>query len=1063
MLRIYKKFHVLLLILLFQGTWLMAQQREITGVVSDEFGDPLPGAAILVKGTSTGTVTDIDGMYRVNVPGNESVLVFSFLGYESLEEIVGTRSSVNVNLNQAVSGLDEVIITGYGAQSRREITGAVTSVDADDLLAIPATTFAQQLQGRAAGVTVVNDATPGGGATVRIRGFGTINNNDPLYVIDGVPTQNQGNLNPNDIESIQILKDASAASIYGSRAANGVIIVTTKRGKVGKPTISFDAFYGSQTAERGPDPLNAEELGRYLYLANSYAGRDLTHGQYTWGPNGEVGIPDYVFPSGAMEGDPGVNPALYALEPGNIYPITRASDTDWWKESTRSAPIQSYQVTASGGTENGRYALSLNYFNQEGIVKDIGYERYSIRANTEFKALNNKLTIGENLSVTIGNRKGGFGNGSAGNNAEQNAVFSASLQHPLLPVYDIMGNFAGSRGANLGNNFNGVAVLSRAQDNRNLSLRAFGNVYAGYQITDDIEVKTSFGLDGNNRRGLFIGRPQPEYVEGNFVNTSTAENEYSYQWVWTNTISYNKTFDDVHTVDAYLGVEAIKEFGEIFGAARQRFAFETTPIISYLDLGDPNTATNFGRVTSDYRLYSQFGKINYSYDGKYLVQFILRNDASSRFLQASRNATFPAFSLGWRLSDEAAVANALPFVSDMKLRYGWGKTGNQLIGDYNAYTTYRSNIFNSGYPIDGSSSTPALGFDAARFGNANARWEATTSNNIGLDAEFLDGKFFFEFDLWNRKTTDMLFQIPINYGHGDATAPFSNIGQMTNKGLDLNLGYDEAFLGGDLRLSVSANYSMYRNNVDNLAENEDNVLFGASTRVPSVTITQSGFPISSFFGYRNLGIFQTQEEVAAHPPYGTYNAIGKFKVEDVNGDGVITDADRTIIGNPHPDFIYGVNVNVGYKNWDLTLFGNGSVGNDIFNYINYWTDFNTFQGNKSKAALYDAWQPTNTGGTLPIMDANDQISSRPSTYFIEDGSYFRLRNLQLTYSLTQPMLNRIGMSRASVYFQGQNLFTLTNYTGTNPEIQTGSNNTIGFDGGYMPVSRNLILGLNVTF
>lgn len=1063
MLKIYKKFHVLFLILLFQGTCLLAQQREITGVVSDDFGDPLPGAAILVKGTSTGTVTDIDGMYRISVPSDESVLVFSFLGYESFEETVGTRSNINVNLNQAVSGLDEVIITGYGSQSRREITGAVTSVNADDLLAIPATTFAQQLQGRAAGVTVINDATPGGGATVRIRGFGTINNNDPLYVIDGVPTQNQGNLNPNDIESIQILKDASAASIYGSRAANGVIIVTTKRGKVGKPTISFDAYYGSQTAERGPDPLNAEELGRYLFLANTYAGRALTHGQYTWGPNGEVGIPDYVFPSGAMEGDPGVNPALYALEPGNIYPITRAADTDWWRESTRSAPIQSYQVTANGGTENGRYALSLNYFNQEGIVKDIGYERYSIRANTEFKALNSKLTIGENLSVTIGNRKGGFGNGSRGNNEEQNTVFSASLQHPLLPVYDIMGNFAGSRGANLGNNFNPVALLSRAEDNQDLSLRVFGNVYASYDISDDIQVKTSFGLDGNNGRGRFIGRPQPEYVEGNFVNSSTSDNDYSYQWVWTNTISYNKTFNDVHTVDAYLGVEAIKEFGEIFGATRQRFAFETTPLISYLDLGDPNTATNFGRVTSDYRLYSQFGKVNYSYDGKYLVQFILRNDGSSRFLQASRNATFPAFSVGWRLSDEAAIANALPFVSDMKLRYGWGKTGNQLIGDYNAYTTYRSNIFNAGYPIDGSMSTPALGFDAARFGNANARWEATTSNNIGLDAEFLDGKFFFEFDLWNRKTTDMLFQIPINYGHGDAIAPFSNIGQMTNKGLDLNLGYSETFLGGDLRLNVSANYSMYRNNVDNLAENDDNVLFGASTRVPSVTITQSGFPISSFFGYRNLGIFQTEEEVAAHPPYGNYNAVGKFKVDDVNGDGIITDADRTIIGNPHPDFIYGINVNVGYKSWDLTLFGNGSVGNDIFNYINYWTDFNTFQGNKSKAALYDAWQPTNTGGTSPIMDANDQISSRPSTYFIEDGSYFRLRNLQLTYSLTQPMLNRIGMSRASVYFQGQNLFTLTNYTGTNPEIQTGSNNTIGFDGGYMPVSRNLILGLNVTF
>lgn len=1047
--------------LVLTSTTLFAQ-RTVTGQVTDDMNEGLPGAAILVKGTTVGTITDMDGRYSILAPNDQSVLVFSYLGYATKEEIVGTRNTINVSLAQEISGLDEVVVTGYGSQSRREITGAVTSVDTQSLLSIPATTFAQQLQGRAAGVTIINDATPGGGATVRIRGFGTIGNNNPLYVIDGVPTQNQGNLNPNDIENIQILKDASAASIYGSRAANGVVIITTKRGKVGKPVIAIDSYYGTQTAANSPNPLNAVELGQYLYRANLNAGRTPTHGQYSWGPNGEVTIPDYVFPSRGMEGDPGVNPNLYALEPGNIYPITRSADTNWWNEVTQSAPIQSYQVSANGGTENGRYALSLNYFNQEGIVKEIGYDRYSLRANTEFQVLNNKLTIGENLSVSFDTRKGGFGNGSAGNNQEQNAVFSSSLQHPLLPVRDIMGNFAGSRGANLGNNFNPVAVLTRAKDNRNLNLRVFGNVYTALAITDDISVRTSFGIDGNTRRGRFIGRPQPEYVEGNFINSSTSENAYSYQWVWSNTVSYIKTFGD-HAIDAYVGMESIKEFGEIFGASRQRFAFETTPLISYLDLGDPNTATNFGGITSDYRLYSQFGKINYGYKGKYLVQFILRNDASSRFLTASRNATFPAFSLGWRLSDEAAVAQALPFVSDLKLRYGWGKTGNQLIGDYNAFTTYRSNIFNAGYPIDGSASTPFLGFDAQRFGNPNARWETTTSNNLGLDAEFLNGKFFFEFDIWNRITSDMLFVPPISYGHGDALAPSFNVGQMTNKGIDLNLGFKDTGMGGDLRYGISANYSMYRNNVDKLDENEENVFFGNSSRVPAVTVTQAGFPISSFFGYNNLGIFQNQEEVTAHPAYGSYNAIGKFKVQDVNGDGVITDADRTIIGNPHPKFVYGINVNIGYKSWDLTLFGNGSVGNDIFNYMRYWTDFNTFQGNKSQDALYNAWSPQNTGGTTPIMDSNDQISSRPSSYFVEDGTYFRLRNVQLTYGLPQTALNAIGLSRASVYMQGQNLLTITNYTGLNPEIQTGADNTLGFDGGYMPVSRNLILGINVTF
>lgn len=1056
--KIYK---LIMLILLFglTNTFMVFAQREVTGVVSDDLGDPLPGAAVLVKGTSSGTVTDIDGEYAISVPGNDAILVFSFLGYNSLEVEVGNQSNIDVQLEQAISGLDEVVITGYGSQSRREITGAVSSVDSEELLKIPATTFAQQLQGRAAGVNIVNDATPGGNATVRIRGFGTIGNNDPLYVIDGVPTQNQGNLNPNDIESIQILKDASAASIYGSRAANGVIIITTKRGKVGKPTISVNSFYGSQTPDGAPEVLNAEELGRYIFLANTYAGRSTEHGQYSYGPNGEVSIPDYVFPSAGMEGDPGVDPSLYALEPGNIYPITRAADTDWWAESINpGAPIQSYQVTANGGTENGRYALSLNYFNQEGVVKHVGYERYSLRANTEFKTLDNKLTVGENLSVSFDTRKGGFGNSQ-----EQNAVSGAYKHHPLLPVYDIMGNFAGSRGANLGNNFNPVAILVRQQDNRNFRIRGFGNVYASYDFTEDLIFKTSFGFDGTNRRGRFLGRPQPEYVEGNFINSSTAENQYSLQWVWTNTLSWTKTFNESHKFDAYVGTEAIQEFGEIFGASRQRFAFQTTDILSYLDLGDPTTATNFGRATTDYRLFSTFGQLNYSYEGKYLVQFILRNDASSRFLAASRNATFPAFSLGWRLSDEAVVAEALPFVSDMKLRYGWGQTGNQSIGDYNAYTTYRSNIFNAGYPIDGSTSSPTIGFDAAKFGNPDAKWETTTSNNLGLDVEMLDGKFFFEFDIWNRITSDMLFVPPISFAHGDATAPSFNVGQMTNKGYDLNIGYNNTLSGGDFRYSISGNYSVYRNTVDRLDESEETIFFGNTSRVPAVTVTQAGLPISSFFGYNNLGIFQSQEEADNHPPYGDYNAPGKFKVEDVNEDGVITDADRTIIGNPHPDFVFGLNLNLGYRNWDLNVFGNGSIGNDIFNYVRFFADFNSFQGNRSSRALYEAWQPDNPSGTSPIMDANDQISSRPSTYLIEDGSYFRFRNIQLTYTLPKTALDAVGLTNASVYFQGQNLLTLTDYSGLNPEIQTGTDNTLGFDGGYMPVSRNLILGLNLTF
>ncbi|WP_027078066.1 TonB-dependent receptor plug domain-containing protein, partial [Maribacter antarcticus] len=412
-----------------------------------------------------------------------------------------------------------------------------------------------------------NDSRAGGSATVRIRGFGSVGNNDPLYIIDGVPSTDPGNINPNDIESLQVLKDASAASIYGSRAANGVIIITTKKGKMGKPSISYNTFYGVQTATESPDVLDAQGLGNYLYLADLYAGRTPSHGQYGYGPNGEITIPDFVFPSGTFEGDPATNADLYSLTPDNIYAITRSADTNWFEEVTRSAPIQQHNLSASGATENARYAFSLGYFNQEDIVKFVGYNRVSLRANTEFKAINNKLTIGENFTASFENRKG-----INNTDEEQGPIAGSYKHHPLLPVRDIAGNFAGSRGANLGNNFSPFAAVSRNQDDRRYDLRLLGNVYAAYQLADNLEIRTSFGVDATVQRVRNISRPQPEYVEGNFINGSEARSQYAYAWTWTNGLTWNKTFDEVHNVSAYAGVESIQQFAEGFNASRQRFA-----------------------------------------------------------------------------------------------------------------------------------------------------------------------------------------------------------------------------------------------------------------------------------------------------------------------------------------------------------------------------------------------------------------------------------------------------------------------------------------------------------
>ena len=1020
-----------------------------------------------MKGTTNGTQTDFDGNYVLNNVDEGATLVVSYIGFKTVEIAVGGQSTIDVVLEEDASQLDEVIVTGYGTQAKKDLTGAVAVVDTDELLSTPATTFAQQLQGRAAGVNIINDARPGGEATVRIRGFGTVGNNDPLYIIDGVPTQAQANLNPNDIESLQILKDASAASIYGSRAANGVIIITTKKGKLGKPTITYNTYYGTQSAAEDVEALNASELGTYLYLADLYAGKTPGHGQYTFGPNGEVTIPDYVFPSGANEGDPLADPSLYALEPGNIYAITRSADTNWWKETTRTAPIKSHNITASGATDKAKYAFSLGYFSADYITKFTSYDRVSLRANTEFKGLSDKLTIGENFTASFDNQKGNFEN-----DQEQNAVSAGYKHHPLLPIYDIAGNFAGSRGANLGNNFNPYARLKRDEDDRLYRIRLLGNVFADYELTKNLKIRSSFGVDIRGQRERDLGRPQPEYVEGNFINSSNAREEYEYQWTWTNTLSYTKTFNDVHNFQAYVGVESIQQFEERFGAGRERFAFETANILSYLDLGNATTSSNYGFVEQDYSLWSQFGKLNYDYEGRYLAQFILRNDSSSRFQSASRSAIFPAFSLGWRVSDEGFMEN-VEWINDMKLRYGWGQTGNQQIGDYNAFTTFRSDIVTGGYPIDGNTGSPVIGFSTQAFGNPNAKWETTTSNNIGLDLVMFDNKVTFNLDVWNRVTTDMLFQVPVTYTAGQADEPRFNVGGLTNEGIDVSLGYRDQ--KGDFSYSINANLSAYTNNIDFLDESPDTRFFGGSRRVPALTVTEAGSPLSSFYGFKTVGIFQSQAEADAWPTYGAYNAPGKLKVADINGDGTIDDDDRTIIGNPHPDFTYGLNIDLTYKNLALNIFANGSQGNDIFNYVRYFADFNTFQGNRSKRALYEAWQPSNPtapvsewvaanpNATAPIMDANDQISSRPSSYFIEDGSFFRIKNVQLTYSFPESVLSSMGgLSAASIYIQGQNLVTFTDYTGLNPEIQTGNNTNLGYDGGFLPVSRTLLLGLNVT-
>ncbi len=1066
-------------------------QNKLTGRVTDSNG-PLPGVSVLVKGTSTGATTDGDGRFSVTLSNNATIVV-SYIGYTTQQINVGTRTNLDITLQSDTKVLSEVVVTGYGTQSKKDITGAVASIDSKTLLATPITNLAQGMQGRVAGVNVSNDNSPGGGVMVRIRGFGTINDNSPLYVIDGTPTKgNLNTLNPSDIESMQILKDASAASIYGSRAGNGVVIITTKKGKAGKPKLSYDTYYGSQSAWRFLDLLNTPEYASLLWESRTNALNRLvggvpqpgTDGNLTFPTNAQFGngakpvIPYWILPAGSRDpNDPRAADALYSANPTSRNLITQANQqgTDWQREIFSAAPIQNHQISVSGATEAARYSMSLNYFNQQGIMKHTSYQRYSLRANTEFN-VSKRVRVGENFQLAYGERVGQ----PNGNQSESNPISFAYRIQPLIPVYDIRGYFAGTSGADLDNSRNPLAELWRNKDNKDREVRAFGNAYLEVDVLKNLTFKTSLGIDYNMLNTRRFRANDVESSEQVGVNSLNQGNAWDATWTWYNTLTYNTTFADKHRLNLMGGVESIKAFAEAFNAERQGFASDDLSN-RYLFAGRSITQAS-GRPFMDYRLASEFARANYSLSDKYLVDLTVRRDRSSRFAPNFRTAIFTAGSAGWRLSNEQFIKN-IGWITDLKLRVGIGQTGNQEIGDYNAFTQYASSPESSFYDLGGSRTSSLQGYELSQFGNARAKWETTTSTNIGFDGTFFKGKLDVNFDWFSRQTSDMLFPVQVPLTQGVAVNPFQNVGSMSNKGVELNLNYNDKALNGDLTYSVGFNISTYRNKVVTTTGDPNSQLFGfTNLRLPggTVNVTQAGFPVGSFFGYQIDGIFQSDEEGQAHVAQfvantdaakrdNPFNRAGSFKFRDVNNDGVINATDRTIIGNPHPDFSYGLNLGVGYKIFRLDVFGQGVQGNQLFNYVRYWTDFPTFAGNRSRRMLEQSWRPGRTDAMLPIPRSNDNVSSNPSTYYLEDGSFFRLRNIQLTCNLPKNLLNKVGVSGASVYVQAQNWFTFTKYTGLDPEINlrnssgVNQDRQIGVDEGAYPASRSLMVGLNLTF
>lgn len=1029
----FQRLQVLLVALCLLGT--VATYAQVSGTVVDESnGDPLIGASVLIQGSSTGTITDIDGNFSIAANAGD-VLEVSYTGYGTQTIVVGAETNLSISLSQGAL-LDEVVVTGYTSQSRKNITGAVASVEVEEITDLPVNSVQQALQGRVAGVNITSSGAPGSGTNVRIRGYGTINNNDPLYIIDGVPVQGGLNeINPNDIKSIQVLKDASAASIYGARAGNGVVIITTKNGSVsGKSTVTVDASYGIQTPNSTPELMNPQQLADYIWELQRNAGQPFSHGQYGTGPTPV--LPQFINGDPSLPYDPVTNA------------VTRAATgagTDWLDEIFDSAPIYNINIGASGGNEGGQYALSVGYLNQQGTVINTNYERYTVRANTLFRPTD-WLRIGENFTIAYGDRVDIPG----GVRGTGNAISQAFRSPAIIPVFDEAGNFAGSKGGNLTNAANPVAQLFRNRDNNTTNLRAFGNVFLEVDIIEGLTAKTSFNVDVNNFEFKGFTFPNPEDIEGdpnrNLLNQTQGN---SLDWTWYNTLTYTTSIGS-HNLDFLVGTEAIDRTREQLQVSNSGFAsFDQSFWFLDVATGTPlvNNGGTFGVSSS---LFSVFGKVDYNYEGKYLVSATVRRDGSSRFGRDNRFAVFPAFNLGWRISDEAFMAGNSIF-TDLKLRAGWGVTGNQEIGDYRFVPQFGFAANRSTYDIGGTNSSVAAGFDQTVNANPDIKWEETTSLNIGFDAE-LAGGFTVAFDWFDRTTEDMLVPVPAPSTGAISTDPIRNIGDVSNTGIEFLVGWDKQ-ITNDFNIGVSVNFGTYDNEVTNLGGEDVNFISG-NVREFSASRIQEGFPIAYFYGYELDGLTED----------------GRFNFVDTDGNGEITGEDRTFLGSPHPDFTYGINVNLSYKNFDLSIFANGVQGNDLFNANKYFTHFNSFQGNRSTDLLNSFGYPGATGTPeLPLVSLSaPALEFNSTSFFVEDGSFFRLKNVQLGYNVPADVIPGIGSLK--LFVQATNLFTITNYTGLDPEIGRSSffgnlsdDWGIGIDSGFYPVTRTITFGAKATF
>ena len=987
-------------------------------VLNEEDGEPLPGVSIIVKGTNIGTTTDIEGKYSLEAAIG-SILQFSYIGFLTTEIEVTNQTEYNISLSPNIEQLEELVVVGYGQQEKRDVTGAISSVKGKDFENLPVTDATQALQGRAAGVQIVrNGGAPGASGSIRIRGTGTINDAEPLVVIDGFPGGSLSSVNPNDIESIEVLKDASSSAIYGTRAANGVIIVTTKKGAIGeKLKFSLNTYTGTSSAINTVDVLDASSLA------------ELKRERYT---NDGIDI----------------NPIWQDSQ----YQTQR---TDWQDELLGNGKIRNIDASLRGGGEKSAYGISLGYYDEEGLMNNSYYQRYTFRINSNHN-IGSRFKLGQNLQVTSSN--GNFLNTTS---AQTGVLWSAIRFHPGLPVKYDDGTYSSSQISNEFGDINNPIFTVDNEDDKETRHRILGSVSGELKIFEGLTAKTNFGIDAEiydrNNFDIIIDNQ----TRANSRNTLGRNYSEYYSILTEYFLEYKKTFSDIHSINIVGGYTAQTFNSDYFSAQRRDFPDESE-YKRYLDAGESITGASGNRSYD--ALESWFARANYSFKDRYLLTATFRADGSSKFADGNRWGSFPAFSLGWRVSEESFWNIA--FIDNLKLTGGWGQLGNQKVPALQYYS-----LISSGkrYSFGGNE---VVGASQRRIPNPDIAWETAEMSNFGLEASFIQGKLFTNINYFLKDTKDMLLPVPSIGSQGNTEVPFRNVGELRNKGWEIELGYRSSV--GDFSYNINGNVSFIKNEVTKL-----NVPFMEAQRYgrpnQEIARTYVGEPIGVFYGWVADGLYQNEAEIASDPslsndPRREDGLIqpGDTKFVDLDGNGIIDDEDRTVIGNPHPTMTYGLNANFTYKGFDLSFFFLGEAGKEIYNGDRMQGLDPTYPYNMYAETL-NRWNGEGTSNSIPRMTTKrDNLNHRTSTLFIEDGGFMRLKNLTVGYTIPYGLSSKLGVSNARFYITGQNVFTITNYNGIDPELgyinqNNDGNLQIGVDYAQYPQARTWIFGATLDF